>query len=260
MSSLFPELVQPSPQDPTPFDLNLARTLAKTVQAHHRIQRPFSVRHWANHIQKLRTVDKIDQDRIQRVFDWYIIHFGEPGMYWAFSGEGFRQKFIQIEAKMNLYRKQHPEEGLVITDKVKELSKRIRNDKWPKGARDRLLPIIQISYNQYTHFKKRLFRLHTMLEDGTVQPKYKGITSHLVLEVFRRLPSVETMLEQWFRRLFQQVSKWDEWNGGVNWLVLDPNRDEFKREVAQVVEDYTGSPKRTSQLLEVLNEEIPNGK
>ena len=78
-----------------------AERLAKIVQSKKNVKIDNrKIAAWAKSLSLLRKIDGVDTERIDKVLDWYSLHFGEDYVPVAESGATLREKFLRIEAAM----------------------------------------------------------------------------------------------------------------------------------------------------------------
>ena len=82
------------------FDKDCSLRLAKTIQEKHLTRRRIYLNKWIPHFQKLRVDDGIEEERIKKVLDWFLLHIKNQYTPKIYSAEGFRKKFFQIETAM----------------------------------------------------------------------------------------------------------------------------------------------------------------
>ena len=82
------------------FDRKYSLILAKAIQKNNLTKRKISLRKWMPHFKKLRIDDGIEKERIKEVLLWYIEHIKDRYTPKAYSADGFRGKFFQIEDAM----------------------------------------------------------------------------------------------------------------------------------------------------------------
>lgn len=206
MSSMgfFPVTNEIKAKAPSAFDIDCAEQLIKAVKSHRKIMRPFKVSGWANQFRILRNEVTQDRKRIRRALKWYIRHFGEAYVPQAYSGLGFRQKFLHIEAAMA---RSVPVPKIKLTPETKDIVCRLENLHWRKGS-DKLLPsVVSESLINYRAFLKDLHDFYQARDEDD----RLGAIARMIDGRYLHAPPV--FVEQWYIHINRSVRSWEEWSG-----------------------------------------------
>jgi len=78
---------------PNTFDKMMANDLAKVVSSHIKINRLSDRGKWPDEIRKMREIDKVSEEDIERAIDWYKEFIGQEYIPEAFTARTFRDKY-----------------------------------------------------------------------------------------------------------------------------------------------------------------------
>lgn len=210
-------------KDYSQADLIRATALASAVRTARRVMRPFRTHDWAVHYSKLRTADRIDDQRIQEVHEFYIKHVGEPFIPQAYSAKGFREKFPAIESAMLRHRERNPE-PLSLTDDGKKVVKSLQHLHWPKGSADKLPQAVEQSLLNY----QAVLAKYSAFIKANREPK--GVVAKGAVILIKSLPLLHPadFTTDWFQRVFKKVHGWEGWGGGFKGFVFSGDHKDFE--------------------------------
>ena len=201
-------------------------------------------------LEKVRT-----KDQISVILDWYSQNIGKEYIPQAYSAQSFCHKFANLEdaRKRQLSSSDqttNPPADLVISPEAQRLYEVIRELPWPKGSREQLLPVIQISLNNY---KKYLQTNRKLLKHDNY-----GVKS--LADRFNTLYTAHTnFILQWFYRYNDSVKNWSGWSGKVN--PFSPNIKFFDKLGKEWTQDYVGQTnalRRWTEYYAALQEVLAN--
>jgi hypothetical protein len=210
-------------ESPSTFDLECAKRLAHVVQASRKVMRKFQTSKWATSFRDLRLIDKVEEKRITKVLDWYCEHMGEDYVPQAFSGEGFRSKWLQLEAGM--LRDLGPEVEVSLS--ALEIVKKLNLYKWPKGSEKQLPQFVQISMDNYNDFGFAVDDYKGRLIVTRSEMKMDELL-HFLLKREGLLPT-KWFIEHWWKQVREQVFNWEEFSGDLKSYIFKPTHKMFQR-------------------------------
>lgn len=241
------------PQEDTNLcDIDFASNLSEIIKKSNKYAKRISIKQWASHFLKLRTVDKIGKDRINKVLDWYKINISKPYTPQALSGKAFRLKFAQLEQAMK--RNSSDPSQVVVSPETKKLAEECRQIfSWPKGSGEDLPNLIQLSINNYRPFYEAG---RSWIVDYT--DKHGGECFDWPLETRRLmayvqlffgnpnncfigiLSSTNSFIKKWLGLVSSKVQNWKEWDGNLNFFIFRLDHPMFLRILREAAADYSG--------------------
>jgi len=228
---MFFEELKENP-DYTQFDYKCSSILAAAVKERKLISTKYSLKKWSIHFRRLREVDGIKKIRIKNVLKWYKKNIGKKYTPQAFSAEGFRKKFLQIEAAAE---KSAPVKVKQTNDGVK-VYENIWDYSWENN--ETLKWCIEKSLNNYKQFLKEL-------RSDFKNKKLTGFTRHL----YTTLPPPVNFVENWFK----DVTNWSNFNGRLDNITYTADSPRFTKYGRQVSVEFNGFTKTWDTLMEELN-------
>jgi hypothetical protein len=172
------------------------------------------------------------QEQIRNVLIWYCENLNRPYLPQAFSARAFRLKFAGIEKAWSRSGKM----PITIHPAAQKILGRLEQGAWPKGTRELLPQLIQLSLDAHADFKQRLLS----------QPA-NGLSRYLM----ERIGDGPAFVEVWVRDLNKLVLR-PGWNGNLLDHVFDPKSFWFEQQAKTMAEHYCNDDQRWTSLLEVL--------
>lgn len=216
--AFFPLMQKITATGYTRGDLNYAIALRCTLRRHGKVQRPVSAKAWARSMSKLRTVDALSQETIEDVFLWYLDHFGERRVPWAFSAKSFRAKFYNIQMAMKIHQERNP--TVVITETARQAAKRLGRRYWAKGSGGQLPLACQRSLEALDRFNAKL---KAYVATGGSDPKVHSLARFITPKMTNML-----FIDNWFHRIHELVNGWEAWSGDLNPFIFSPENKQFR--------------------------------
>lgn len=237
--TFFPHLERPkkirSTPTPTAWDITssllLFNALKERVQKH-------SKKEWANNFWRLRKLDKHSKEKIEKVLQWYSLHFRETYTPKAYCSKSFRKKFLQIEDAMI----RDVGKEVSITPEAKSISVRVLRVVWKKNTREQVMQAVQQSFTVYSAFYSRLYAL---IVNEKTPPRDVLLYTHLR----SRLGAPPSFVENWFTQVYHSVKNWKEWSGDLQRMSFTPESKVFKRMGRTITSKYCGDASRWDALL-----------
>lgn len=194
-------------------DLARAEALAKGLARRNKIAVAYSTKRWANEFAKLRNIDKIDNEKISFVLDWYIPNIGEKYMPVAYSAKSFRVKFSRLA---ELAEKTKP---IPISPEVASLSRELEQFRsWPKNSKKDVEVSCQVCFDSYQEFFRKLSECKKKINKQNLpntKKHYRIAVRETIDYLWKSTPSASAFTREWMSRVSDRISKWDKWNGDL---------------------------------------------
>lgn len=220
----------------------------------------------AHHFRRLREIDQVKEETLQRVLDYHCAHIRDKYQPRAFTCVKFRSKYQQIE---DAYLRAHPpEEELHIDDLAKEYVNSLMTMHWPKGVtRKRLEVEVQIGLNWLKEFWPIVERVKTEEAEAHAEvleyneslyqkyerQGYKGkalrrrvhpkCRSHKhgriadACEELERLVYTEWVLDHYLD-VQRQVSRWESWSGNLEMFRFSWDAKHVQAHLKELIEGW----------------------
>lgn len=234
------------------FDLEIARLLADKVRESRKVMRPIYLKVWGRHVHDMRKVDGYKKSRIRAAMTWYLSHFGDKYVPQAYSADGFRKKFLQIEAAMDRGKEEYT--AVEVTADAKRAAGFVDHLGWPKGSKAQLEAACQRVLAAFVKFRSDLrafCKLHPARTRTGAAVRYV-LFAHDLLSSLPGHPA--DFVDFWMRREFARVGNWDAWSGNLFKQVWDGSltHPEFVKYVRGLATAYSGNEKDWDKLAEEL--------
>lgn len=256
-----------------PRDFNRANRLLNSLKKNGLLTgRPIKILGWAEQFALLRTTDKVDEDQIDDVLMWYLSQArkGNTRFRQAFSAKAFRLKFADIRQDMERALKRNP--TIPITKEAEEIADHVSRKGWPKGSKEQLPLVAQISLNNYRAFLKALEKVQDSLPKKEVvedvpddeEDDSGGYTKGKVIKKSSQLgefidylldggaPQSKHMVTTWLLRVHERVANWQTWSGELVPFALTWEEKGFQAIGAGWSQKFAGSQKLWESLTESL--------
>lgn len=239
----------------TDFDLRMALILKRAIQTLPpritgiQTSKPST---WSAHIKKLRLINKLPEDSIEKVMVWYSKNIGKEFVPQAFSGEAFRKKFPQLEQAAN----KDLQTVVEISPQAKELASTLLMKGWPKGSGKDIPGAVQASITEYKKWLKQRHEFHKLLVSGGggCEEKERRYLIMLGDHLKLAMPSSSAFVQEWFDDVYQQVKGWDRWSGNLKQFVFKPNSERFIKQGRDISKDYGKRWDRYTELMAKIKE------
>lgn len=213
-ASFFPEKLPPPKY--TEFDLAQAKRLHAIVTEVRQRRSKWSKDRWSNEIRLLREeLTANAEERISKAIDWYAANNKRKGVPSIDSGASFRRCFDWLE---DLIEKDTSFQ-VEVSPEAKEITKRIIGLGWPKGSKDQVETVVQLSINRFTILRQKIKQLIKESESTT--------DSRFLAFVNKRMGHESYFVENWMRAVHKKVAKWKDWNGDLHPFAFDPRSKQF---------------------------------
>jgi len=232
------------------FETKIAQILNDTITIGGKITRKVSLKRWSSEIRKLRTTDTITKNRIRAVVNWYRIHIMDKYVPQIYKTTDFREKFIRIEDAM---KRDIPEKTITeVSPEAKKVINRISYLSWPKGSSKDLPIIVEQSLNAYKpfHNQYRLFLRQIKTKEKIVSEPIKRFSKYLMVELCEPIP----FIEGWMKRISNNITGWEEWNGSLFSMSFNPQSKMFNQLGYKWACDFCGNPTRWNEFLKAMKE------
>lgn len=201
---------------------------------------------WADEFRRLResfTDSAEGGTRIKNTLAWYIKNVGGEYVPVVACAKSFRTKFDRLEAAMLRHQRDQP--GIEVSEVAESIAKRqSRKNGWPKGSKDQLPHVVQMSLNNAEDFLKRL---------GGV--KERRLREFAVKVKSKFAGGVESFVDRWMDKVHSQVANWDDWSGNLKPWAFSPTHKMFVSMGRGWSQEYSNGTK----LWSLLMEETTNG-
>lgn len=204
--------------DPTPVDLENAQRLRDALTTKNLHTPHWSKAAWANQMRMLRTAE--GEDPVKEALAWFCEHVGEEFVPQAYSGEGFRKKYIAIREAMKRDRKRHPK--VEVTPQAVAITRRLAMLGWPKGTEAALPAVVQVGINAACGLRDQLTRF---LENPST--RRLELLAERILDL--HLPDPGHFVEIYMQGVRDRLKRWESWSGHLGQFAFDPTSDEFKK-------------------------------
>lgn len=200
------------------------------------LARRWSQKKWTEQFRILRQ-DLNDDQRLDRVFRWYLKNVGGDYVPEALCAETFRKKFTQIERAMGRDKDAVAAE-VKVSQEAKEMVDFYKNLGWPKGSKDLLPAATQLSLDNYHKFRKKLQQVKNPLVGHAEQILIKFAGG---------------FIPTWFRLVHEKWANWPKWSADLKSMTFHPNHKLFVELARGWMRDYCGNPGVYDKLLESTN-------
>lgn len=175
----------------------------------------WSLTRWADDFRKMRKMDLIPSQTIQAVLDWYEEHAQRIPNPQILNARHFRSAFGWLERKWLRYEK----ESIVVSPEASAIFVNLKDMGWPKGSVVELPAAIQLTLDAFLSFRAKIRNYAQLNPEWTKKGKRKVRASKEV--VFAHylnnggFPQPAWLTEQWFRRVHDRVTNWENWSGNI---------------------------------------------
>jgi hypothetical protein len=230
--------IHDSKESPLPFDRWCASKLRKEVTTKTRTNGAWKISSWAGEFRRLRVhMLSNDQERLEKVLNWYCEHIGDKGVPWAYSAKAFHKKFVEIEKAYERWLKDHP--VLEISEDAKSLYHDLKTHlRWPNT--EQLLPAIQKTLDGFKSFSSRLWKYIESKPRSGQDVDTAIYLSKVMAPQFARL----ALTTRWFSRINGYIAHYgNRWEGNLLKMAFDGDLDNehFQKEVLHYLTQYCGS-------------------
>lgn len=232
------------------FEEHCAQHFKDAIHAQTRRVVKWNVKSQAKHIKTLLKRYK-DKGEFLDVFEWYCNNLKRRDLPRCYSPQELstRQKVWNwIEDKFEQHAPR--QEDVIISADAKTLYGRLKGLNWPKGSKEQLLKLIQLSLDAYQVFRLRLHHYALSLKRGTntrTRRPYEYV--HYMNKI---LPQSMHYIEQWFRELNKQVQGWSNWQGDLFEHKWDVKHKRFLAYGRDITTRYGQPASSFDKLLETL--------
>jgi hypothetical protein len=221
------------------FGILCARILKKAIHANTRVVATFQIKRQAKEFESMLKVLN-DEDRILNVLEWYCAHMKDreklrlPSIV---SPKQFRKQFVWIEERY--VKLKHQEEKIKITEQAERIADRLSMKSWPKGCKDQLPRVVQVSLNEYNKFMDRL-------QGYNFDDKMQPCVDYLV----NKLPNATHYIQQWFEEVNEGLHRLNgKWGGDLHSFRFTPQHKKFENYGRGLVDHYSGGGSYKWQLI-----------
>lgn len=202
---------------------------------------------WADEFRRLREsfTDVAEGDkRIKKTLAWYVSHIGGEYVPIAACAKSFRSKFERLEAAMNRDQRDNPD--VKISETAESIAKRqCRKNGWPKGSKDKIPAVAQISLDNLNRLVKRLAKI-AKGDKPRVSAFAKKIMSNFA-------GGHEGFVDRWLDKVHAQVANWSDWSGDLMPWAFSPKHKLFVSMGRGWSQDYSSGTKLWSILMEEVD-------
>lgn len=203
---------------------------------------------WADEFRRLRESFSNSGEAAKRIDDvlkWYAENIGGEYIPLVACAKSFRTKFEKLEAGLKRHRRDRPD--IVPSEVAERIAKtHIKSNGWPKGSREQLPAIVEISLQHCDDFLKRLRRIEDKSKNERVRSFAKKIRSNFS-------GGKEAFVTRWLDKIYTRLSGWSEWSGDLKPWVFTPRHKLFDSMARGWSQDYSGTPKLWNLLTEELD-------
>lgn len=203
-------------------------------------------RKWSDEFRRLResfTNVAEGDTRIKKVLAWYCKNVGGEYVPIAACAKSFRSKFERLEAAMNRDLRDNP--NIEIGEQAENIAKRqCRKNGWPKGSKDKIPAVAQMSLDNAGKLLKRLSKIAK--GDNRVSVFAKKVMSNFA-------GGHEAFVDRWLDKVHAQVANWSDWSGDLMPWAFSPKHKLFVSMGRGWSQDYSGGTKLWSLLSEELD-------
>ena len=207
---------------------------------------------WGRHIQLLHTKDKISQETIKTVLQWYCAHIADEFTPHAYSGEAFRKKFDKIEDQMKRIFSTTLE-NIIPSPQATRIAEQVSGMGWPKGSEKTLSRACQACLSAYQEWWRGVHLFLIRLE----QEKNKNDETFLrfgrYLESCAADPAYFIM--KWMGWVNYKVQNWKDWDGGFSSFLFRPESKQFKTMGRGWANDFAGDFDLWDRFCETMNKQ-----
>jgi hypothetical protein len=174
---------------------------------------------WVKFFIYLHTTDNVDKSRIKKVLFWYCKNIGKKYTPRVFSGESFREKFLQIENVMDIQLQKEAEteeQKTIASEEAKKMAAHFGHLVWPKGSYKDLPEMIEITMTEWRKLKDYL---------KSVPMDENKMTGHMRFcrAVLEHLSDLNVFVELWVQSVWEDVRNWDMWRGNLLSMAFQPS-------------------------------------
>ncbi len=243
----------------TSLDRERAEALNLAIRNKAKVHRGYSLKAWADEFRRIRTVDGIEDQRVERVLGWYLENIRSKFCPLAFSAESFRRKFLNIEACYE--RTAGP--NVIISPEAKAVTNKILRLRWPSTTKDQLEKSVQVCLDAYKEFvaSLRIVMTDTPMLKGEQGVRITAKTSPdddkktiaFVKHLRQKLPAPARFVEVWFNETNKRIINWDGYDGDLRRFEIVVNDKRFLKYGRDIASSYCGDAKRFDTLLKAIS-------
>jgi len=236
------------PTKSTTFDESCADALYHlVVDVRKRCPTRWSIKKEANAFRLLRQeLTEKAEERISRALDWYRQNCRRKDVPRIDDAITFRKRFNWLE---DLVQKDLGA-CVEISEKAKGVTKRLHSLAWPKGTRDQVEVVVQMSLDAHDELTRGIKRLRTKSPaEGKDVDRFKRYLEHFAALVGQS----DHYVEIWLRDVHKQVKDWKEWHGDLTREAFSIQAKRFQKTMKGAMDAWGGEFKYWNMLLEGLS-------
>lgn len=204
-------------------------------------------RKWADEFRRLResfTDTAEGGKRIKNTLAWYVANIGKEYVPVVACAKTFRTKFENLEAGLKRHQRDRPE--IAVGERAENIAKRqCRKNGWPKGSRDKVPAVAQISLDNLDKFLKRI---------GKIAKGDKPRTAVFAKKIMSNFAGGrEGFVDRWLDKVHSQIANWSDWSGDLLPWAFRPQHKLFASMGRGWSQDYSGGTKLWSILMEEVD-------
>lgn len=246
--AFFPNLTTQKKNPPSLEDFERTTQLHEAIVHSTTTIQKWSKSKWADEFRILRGELEQDEVRVQEVLDWFSDHIGKPYVPEAYSAYGFRKKFLQIESAMKRDKKKNPR--VTPSQPALDIADRLGRKHWPKGSKDQIPIVAEVSLQNYTSF---LSRVREALADLNEDEPGAARMGRFIEYLLGKLPSTTHFVESWLAEANRRVQGWESWSGDLTAFAYEMNHKDFQAHGRGLASRWGGSEGPWEKLMEGIH-------
>ncbi len=239
-------------------DTHLADTLHNIVINVHKVRQRWVRSKWAKEFSILRK--EVDAERITKALDWYKDNAKKEYVPICLSAKAFRQKFPKIEAAMTRVVKTKWS-NVTVSQTAKDIARELRHLHWPKGSKEQLPAVIQVSLDNLNTFNSRR-NSNPLLE---WKPKKLKINGRVIsgstpplVSFAKQMVNLSSMkgqafIKNWMQSVYDQIHSWDSWSGNLMSFAFSETSSKFHDLGRELATKYCGDPERWDAYIKEIS-------
>ncbi len=236
---------EPAKTAPTEREQAWSKQLYEILQAKRLVTVRPKLSKWAYVFRQIQVADKVSEDRITTILNWYAENVRKEYVPICHSAEGFRRKLSMIEEAMT--RGTGPAQ-LPISDVAKKISKKCGLH-WPNLEKLDEHHFIQQSINNYEEFRHKIKQ-----QAATRKDRPGGWFRHLA----NAMPRVDHFVEFWLRDIHDMAWRWGKWHSNLRSWAFRQDHKRFEKMGTEWIGRYVGAgaaPEVWKKIIGMLNED-----
>jgi len=205
------------------------------------------IKMWHRQFRKLHRDDGADKDRIKTVLNWLCKNYGKRYVPNVFSAISFRDKFLMIENVMRIDKEKRSVKKIKLTKTARIVLKEVDDLSWPKGASSQLPEVVAKSLKNYRAFLKA---------NSELQDKLKKQTRMFASHLEDSLHEPQEYIIQYLTDIHKRIINWESWSGNLSTYIWKVDCDYFKKQCAEISEDYSGDGMLWKQYQKKLHKAV----